>query len=131
MYGANGHALTAKGIANQPLIFVISSVELWSPDSPTLYNITIELGRDSVQSYTGFRSISVGEIDGVMRPLLNGEFVFQFGTLDQGYWPDGLYTPPTYEAMVFDLETLKEVGFNTVRKHVCSITLLRSHLSPC
>lgn len=78
----------------------------------------MKLGNDKVQSYTGFRTISKGEVDGVVRPLLNGEFVFMFGTLDQGYWPDGLYTPPTKEAMVYDLEVLKKLGFNMVRKHV-------------
>jgi len=71
-----------------------------------------------VSSYTGFRTISVGEVDGVKRPLLNGEFVFQFGTLDQGWWPDGLMTPPNREAMVFDLQLLKRLGLNMVRKHI-------------
>jgi beta-galactosidase/beta-glucuronidase len=69
---------------NQAHSFVVDSPELWSPDSPTLYNITIKLGSDTVQSYTGFRTISKGEVNGVQRPLLNGEFVFMFGTLDQG-----------------------------------------------
>lgn len=64
--------------------FVIDSPQLWSPNTPTLYNITVKLGSDTVQSYTGFRTISKGEVNGVQRPLLNGEFVFMFGTLDQG-----------------------------------------------
>ncbi|KAM0281458.1 hypothetical protein ACHAQH_003488 [Verticillium albo-atrum] len=62
--------------------------------------------------------ISTGTIDGVPRPLLNGEFIFQFGTLDQGYWPDGLYTPPNRDALVYDLRVLKSLGFNMVRKHI-------------
>lgn len=76
------------------------------------------MGDDEVTSYTGFRTISKGTVDGVTRPLLNGEFIFMFGTLDQGYWPDGIYTPPSREAMVYDLEMLKNLGFNMLRKHV-------------
>lgn len=76
------------------------------------------MGKDVVQSYTGFRTISKGTVDGVVRPLLNGEFIFMFGTLDQGFWPDGIYTPPTKEAMVYDLQMLKSLGFNMIRKHV-------------
>ncbi|KAJ6144396.1 hypothetical protein N7470_008291 [Penicillium chermesinum] len=68
--------------------------------------------------YTGFRTIERGTVNGVVRPLLNDEFIFLFATLDQGYWPDGIYTPPTKEAMVYDLQLLKKLGFNTVRKHI-------------
>lgn len=71
-----------------------------------------------MHSYVGFRTIKKGVVDGVARPLLNGEFILIFGTLDQGYWPDGLYTPPSREAMVYDLKVLKGLGFNMVRKHV-------------
>jgi beta-galactosidase/beta-glucuronidase len=80
------------------------------------------MGMDVVNSYTGFRTISKGVVDGVVRPLLNGEFIFMFGTLDQGYWPDGIYTPPNREAMVYDLEVLKSLGFNMLRKHVSHST---------
>lgn len=110
--------VTAKGRANEPFIFDVDDFDLWSPDSPTLYNMTVKMDGDTVQSYTGFRTISSGEVDGVPRPLLNGDFVFMFGTLDQGYWPDGLHTPPSREAMVYDLEVLKSVGYNMLRKHV-------------
>ncbi|KAI1091202.1 glycoside hydrolase family 2 protein [Rostrohypoxylon terebratum] len=109
---------SAKGIANQPFDFVVKSPDLWSPDSPTLYNLTVELGDDTVTSYTGFRTFSIGEIDGVKRPLINSEFIFQFGTLDQGFWPDGIYTPPNREAMVYDLKVLKDLGLNMLRKHI-------------
>ncbi|KAI1641762.1 glycoside hydrolase family 2 protein [Daldinia loculata] len=109
---------SAKGVANQPFDFVVDSPSLWSPDSPTLYNITVKLGQDTVNSYTGFRTFSIGEIDGVKRPLINGEFIFQFGTLDQGFWPDGIYTPPNREAMVYDLQVLKDLGLNMLRKHI-------------
>ncbi|KAJ5629189.1 hypothetical protein N7528_002846 [Penicillium herquei] len=109
---------THRGPTNQPFQFKVDSPRLWSPDSPKLYNITVTLGKDKVQSYTGFRTIAKGTVDGVVRPLLNGEFIFMFGTLDQGFWPDGIYTPPTKEAMVYDLEMLKRLGFNMVRKHI-------------
>jgi hypothetical protein len=65
---------------------------MWAPSTPVLYNIAVKMGNDIIKSYTGFRTISRAVIDGVQRPLLNGEFMFQFGTLDQGYWPDGLCT---------------------------------------
>ncbi|KAJ5122027.1 hypothetical protein N7448_003157 [Penicillium atrosanguineum] len=109
---------THSGPSNQPFQFKVDSPKLWSPSSPNLYNVTVKMGKDLVQSYTGFRTISKGTVDGVVRPLLNGEFIFMFGTLDQGFWPDGIYTPPTKEAMVYDLQVLKSLGFNMVRKHI-------------
>lgn len=109
---------SAAGSSNQKLSVRVPGIRRWTPDSPTLYNFTVTLGKDIVHSYTGFRSVSKGQVDGVTRPLLNGEFTFLFATLDQGYWPDGLYTPPSREAMIYDLKTLKKLGFNTVRKHV-------------
>ncbi|KAJ2978423.1 hypothetical protein NUW58_g7503 [Xylaria curta] len=107
-----------EGKANEAFSFEVDSPKLWSPDSPTLYNLTVTVGDDVVNSYTGFRTISVGEIEGIKRPLINGEFFFQFGTLDQGFWPDGIHVPPNYEAMVFDLKQLKDLGFNMLRKHI-------------
>ncbi|KAH7313781.1 glycoside hydrolase family 2 protein [Stachybotrys elegans] len=109
---------TGSGTADSEFEFTVEGVELWSPSSPTLYNLTVTLGDDEVFSYTGFRTISVGEVEGATRPLLNGEFVFLFGPLDQGYWPDGLHLPPNREAMVYDLEVLKDFGFNMLRKHI-------------
>lgn len=115
----NGNVVaTHRGPTNQPFQFNVNSPKLWSPNSPKLYNVTVTLGKDQVQSYTGFRTISKGTVNGVVRPLLNGEFIFMFGTLDQGFWPDGIYVAPTKEAMVYDLKMLKNLGFNTVRKHV-------------
>ncbi|OBR04680.1 Glycosyl hydrolase family 2 [Colletotrichum higginsianum IMI 349063] len=98
--------------------FTVSSPSVWSPSTPNLYNITVRLGNDNVTSYTGFRTISTGVVNGIKRPLLNGEFIFMFGTLDQGYWPDGLHTPPSVEAMTYDLKILKKLGMNMVRKHI-------------
>ncbi|KAL6707305.1 hypothetical protein ACN47E_004293 [Coniothyrium glycines] len=109
---------TAVGQSGAAFTFQVDSPNLWTPDSPTLYNITIRFGNDVVQSYTGFRTVSRGIVNGIERPLLNGEFIFPFGTLDQGFWPDGIYTPPSVEAMVYDLKVLKSVGYNTVRKHI-------------
>ncbi|PYH40341.1 putative hydrolase [Aspergillus saccharolyticus JOP 1030-1] len=108
----------ADGTSNQPFQFHVPDPNLWSPESPDLYNVTVTLGEDMVSSYLGFRTISRGEVNGIQRPLLNGEFTFLFGTLDQGYWPDGLYSPPTREAMEYDLRVLKDLGFNMVRKHI-------------
>ncbi|KAG5983905.1 hypothetical protein E4U55_006817 [Claviceps digitariae] len=108
----------AAGPSDKEFKFIVGSPQLWSPSTPTLYNLTVTMGNDEVHSYTGFRTISNGVVNGVQRPLLNGEFVFFIGTLDQGYWPDGLYTPPNREAMIYDLKMLKDLGFNMVRKHV-------------
>ncbi|KAG5763394.1 hypothetical protein H9Q72_008496 [Fusarium xylarioides] len=118
--GSDGTELAShEGTTDEEFTFTAKSPKLWWPDSPTLYNLTVTLDSgDKVQSYTGFRTISKGKVENVTRPLLNGEFVFQFGTLDQGFWPDGLYTPPNREAMVSDLKLLKKFGFNMVRKHI-------------
>lgn len=75
---------TATGVSGAPFIFNVGSPELWTPDSPRLYNITIRFGNDLIQTYTGFRTVSRGIVNNVQRPLLNGEFILPFGTLDQG-----------------------------------------------
>ncbi|KAK3336311.1 family 2 glycoside hydrolase [Cercophora scortea] len=98
--------------------FHVPSAKLWSPETPKLYKIVVNTDTDAVESYTGFRTISSRMVKGVQRPVLNGKFVFQFGTLDQGYWPDGIYVPPTVEAMEYDLKLLKSLGMNMVRKHI-------------
>ncbi|KAH9842251.1 hydrolase family 2 [Teratosphaeria destructans] len=108
---------TGIGSTNEYFSFAVHSPKLWSPDSPTLYDVIVTLDEDTVQSYTGFRSITRQVVDGVQRPLLNGEFHFLFGTLDQGFWPDGLYVPPNREAMEYDIKTLKSLGMNMLRKH--------------
>ena len=99
--------------------------QLWSPSDPQLYELTIRLlggdGRvvDEVASYTGIRSVGkTRDADGHLRFTLNGETIFHFGPLDQGWWPDGLLTPPSDEAMRYDIEVLKSAGFNMIRKHI-------------
>lgn len=82
--GSNAVKAKGTGVSGVPLIFSVENPKLWHPDSPTLYNITIKFGSDTVGSYTGFRTISKGVIGNVQRPLLNGKFIFPFGTLDQG-----------------------------------------------
>lgn len=116
----------AKGsaAAGEPIDLTISDMQLWSPQQPVLYALTIRLtedGRsvDEAASYAAMRKISVGRTaDGHKRMMLNDKPLFQFGPLDQGWWPDGLYTAPTDEALRFDIEKTKEYGFNMIRKHV-------------
>ncbi len=121
---SNGQkVVSASGAAGQTVSLKVAEPHLWSPDDPFLYDIKVELRKgqttvDTVGSYAGMRSIAVEEVDGKQRLVLNGEFLFQSGTLDQGYWPDGIYTAPTDEALRYDLELLKSTGFNMVRKHI-------------
>lgn len=104
---------------------VVAAPKLWSPDSPHLYGLEIELldgsgtRIDRVASYAGIRSVGkVRDEAGHLRFTLNGNIIFHWGTLDQGWWPDGLLTPPSDEAMRYDIEFLKAAGFNMIRKHV-------------
>lgn len=102
----------------------IKSPKLWSPDDPFLYDLKITLKNtdgsvaDEVKSYFGMRDIKLGRVNGVARPLVNGKFIMQLGLLDQGYWPDGVLTAPTDEALKFDISFAKNAGFNLIRKHM-------------
>lgn len=114
---------TVDGTPGAALALELPQPKLWSPDRPFLYDldVTVKQGTqvlDQVQSYFGMRKISVGVVDGHPRLLLNGKALFQMGPLDQGYWPDGIYTAPTDEALRYDLEQIKAFGFNMVRKHI-------------
>lgn len=99
-------------------------LKLWSPDTPFLYDLTVSLNRngkviDKVDSYFGMRKIGLDkDKDGFVRMQLNGKSVFQLGPLDQGFWPDGLYTAPTDEALRYDIAVTKKLGFNMIRKHI-------------
>ncbi|KZV89230.1 alpha-L-arabinofuranosidase B [Exidia glandulosa HHB12029] len=129
--GASGQTLTAvvsskgkevgkvSGAVGKSLRIPVPNARLWSPDDPFLYDLRVTLSSgDVVDGYFGMRSVGTAVVNGYLRPVLNGRFIFQMGTLDQGYWPDGIYTAPTDEALRFDLEKQKELGFNTVRKHI-------------
>ena len=109
-----------SGRAREQAVLPLQRISPWSPDSPVLYDLEIKLkSGDSVQSYFGLRKIEIAKDSaGFNRLVLNGKSVFQIGPLDQGWWPDGLYTPPTDRAIQFDIETLKKLGFNMLRKHV-------------
>ena len=114
-----------EGAANAPLSLPVPNAKLWSPDSPTLYDLKVQLldrgGRveDTVGSYFGMRSVGImkGE-DSRNHIALNGKILFNNAVLDQGFWPDGIYTAPTDEALASDLVAAKRLGFNTVRKHI-------------
>ncbi len=119
----------AHGKPGQPFRLKLTDTKLWSPDSPHLYPATVALARktfgndgghvEQAGSYFAYRKTSIGPDDkGVVRMLLNNKPVFQFGPLDQGWWPDGLLTPPSDAALRYDVEVLKKLGFNMLRKHI-------------
>ena len=96
----------------------IPEPRLWSPEHPHLYDLAITCGGETVTSYAGLRTVGIGADDDVPRLLLNDEPYFHAGILDQGYWPDGLYTAPSDEALRADVVAAKEFGFTMIRKHV-------------
>ena len=110
----------ARGKSGTPLRLKISDAKLWSPDSPFLYDLDVGIkGGDRVSSYFGMRKIAVDKDEqGVPRLFLNGKPLFQYGPLDQGWWPDGLYTAPSDGALRYDIEVTKKLGMNMIRKHV-------------
>lgn len=113
-----------KGKSNAPIPVKLNDPKAWSPDSPTLYDVSIKVWEgkkliEEVKSYAAYRDIRMAKTsDGYQRMFLNGKPLFHYGPLDQGWWPDGLYTAPTDEALLFDIEKTKEMGFNMIRKHV-------------
>ncbi|RYY52608.1 MAG: glycoside hydrolase family 2, partial [Chitinophagaceae bacterium] len=102
----------------------VKNPKTWSPDSPFLYDLKLTLRdgngkvKDQVSTYFGMREVKLGKVNGVVRPLLNNQFVMQVGLLDQGYWPDGILTAPTEAALKYDIELTKRAGFNLIRKHM-------------
>lgn len=105
--------------AGTSALLKLREVRAWSPEEPYLYKLELAMGDDRVESYFAMRSVGIGEDrNGVKRLLLNGKPYFQNGLLDQGWWPDGLYTAPSDEALAFDIAAAKTMGFNMLRKHV-------------
>lgn len=122
---ADGRTVASgRGPAGAPMVLPIPDVRAWTPETPYLYDLRVRLSsggaaQDMVKSYFGMRSIAIApDATGITRMILNGKFVFQRGLLDQGFWPDGLYTAPTDEALRYDIEMTKRLGFNMARKHV-------------
>jgi beta-galactosidase/beta-glucuronidase len=115
---------SGKASAGQEVLLSVADARLWSPESPFLYDLEVTLIRngkiiDGVKSYVGMRKISTRrDENGIVRLQLNNRNYFQFGPLDQGWWPDGLYTAPTDEALAFDIRKTRDFGFNMIRKHV-------------
>lgn len=116
--------IVQSGSASRPLKINIPKPNIWTPSNPHLYGLTVKLIRqnaviDTADSYFAMRKISVGaDSKGTQRMMLNNRPLFQYGPLDQGWWPDGLYTPPSVTAMVYDLKVLKDLGMNMLRKHI-------------
>lgn len=112
-----------SGSVNTDLIIPVPNPKLWSPDSPFLYDLKVVLKNgtnriDSLTSYLGMRKISIAKVGNYQKMMLNNEFLFHMGPLDQGFWPDGIYTAPTDEAIQNDLMKIKQAGFNMIRKHI-------------
>lgn len=125
VYDGDKLVAVGKSINNEPVeVAMPADRKLWSPDSPFLYTLKVTLKNagkvvDKVDSYAAMRKYSYKRAsDGIVRMELNNEPLFQFGPLDQGWWPDGLYTAPTDEALAWDVKKTKDFGFNMIRKHI-------------
>ena len=119
----DGHAIDSvkgKGLPGRDIVVKMpEGFACWSPESPALYGFRMRYGTDAIEGYFAMRSLEKRrDENGVWRFFLNGKPYYVMGTLDQGWWPDGLLTPPSEAAMEFDIRTLKEMGFNTLRKHI-------------
>lgn len=112
-------SLCTVSTATNSAILKLSDYEKWTPENPKLYDLVIKTSQDEVRSYFGMRKFSIGtDSDGFTRLMLNNEPYFQNGLLDQGYWSDGMYTAPSDEALIYDIQTMKDMGFNMLRKHI-------------
>ncbi len=119
VYSDDMKPVCVKGQTQEVIEIPIPDMHSWSPEDPYLYHIEIRMEEDSQERYAAMRSISIeNDKKGIPRIYLNHQPYFQKGVLDQGYWPEGLYTPPCDEAMIYDIQTMKELGFNMLRKHV-------------
>lgn len=116
---ARGTLIQSEESKYPNVIIPMRNFEYWSPENPFLYDMVITVGEDCVESYFAMRIVEINtDSDGIPRIYLNHRPYFQNGILDQGYWPDGLYTAPSDEALVFDIQNAKELGFNMIRKHI-------------
>lgn len=122
---ADGRTLASRNsMAGQPVYLTVPEPRLWSPDDPYLYGLTVTVERDGrvidrAESYAALREIATARDEhGIERMTLNGKPLFHFGPLDQGWWPDGLYTAPTDEALLYDIQFTKQLGYNMIRKHI-------------
>lgn len=124
VFDGNNEVVNAKTSSTQTLEISVPDAKLWSPESPVLYTMKVNLISngvvvDQVNSYFAMRKISTKrDANGIVRIELNNKAYFQFGPLDQGWWPDGLYTAPTDEALKYDIQKTKDFGFNMIRKHL-------------
>jgi beta-galactosidase/beta-glucuronidase len=115
---------SGKAITGEDVMVPVPNAQAWWPENPFLYDMEVSLKRegkiiDMVKSYVGMRKNSVkADSNGIVCLQLNNKNYFQFGPLDQGWWPDGLCTAPTDEALLFDIQQTKNFGFNMIRKHV-------------
>ncbi len=119
-----GKKIAEGAIKDTAAELTIPGADLWSPSNPALYDLKLTVKHkgkiiDDVTSYFAMRKISIApDESGIQRMLLNNKFLFQFGPLDQGWWPDGLYTAPTDAALKYDIQATKDMGFNMIRKHI-------------
>ena len=124
LYDGGTEVASARALNGATVELSLTDPKCWSPDSPFLYDMKVALLRngrriDAVESYAAMRKFStLRDKNGIVRLALNNKPLFQFGPLDQGWWPDGLYTAPTDEALAFDVIKTKELGYNMIRKHV-------------
>jgi beta-galactosidase/beta-glucuronidase len=122
-FDSGNEIASSVGNINEPIYVSLKNPKLWSPASPFLYDLKITLtdsaGKaDVVTSYFGMRSVGIKPYKNLQRIVLNGEYFFMMGPLDQGYWPDGIYTAPSDEALAWDVAGAKDLGFNMIRKHI-------------
>ena len=116
----DGDTVLVEGTAEAPAFTVkLSNYELWTPENPKWYDLYITYGQDEIKAYFGMRKFGKGkDAMGVTRMMLNNKPYFQNGLLDQGYWSDGMYTAASDEALIYDIQTMKDMGFNMLRKHI-------------
>ena len=115
----NGEVMAGIKLVDGKGVIKLTDYECWSPENPKLYDLKIVAGNDQIESYFGMRKFSVGEdSEGTPRLMLNNKPYFFNGLLDQGYWSDGMYTAPHDDALIYDIQTMKDLGFNTLRKHI-------------